>query len=160
MFEFIDFQFTGGRDASGAGYEKTFWYPSHYRGTWIEAKTMCKHFKMELISLDSEAEANYFLNLFSQTPGLFDKWTHIGAVTSLSKSKSEWYWAENAKKANFTLKFLSGQPDNYGGEEQCLAITLSNGVYGFNDLKCYQANINRFLCQTKAFDIPVPGKHP
>jgi hypothetical protein len=140
--------FTEGIDRDGARYEKIFWYPTHYRGTWTEAKAICDSFDKGFISLDSLDEAHHFLILFEHFNNLFDTYTHIGAAATVAKSLTDWYWVEGGEKLNFTLKFYPGTPDNYGGNELCMSLINTNGVYTFNDLKCYENYIYRFVCQT------------
>lgn len=146
---------TEGVDSGGSHYEKTFWYPYAFRGTWAEAKQICDSFDMGLISLESDAEANHFLAIYERYGPLFDTWTHIGAVATLTKTLTDWFWIENASKLNFTLRFLPGMPDNYGGNEVCLSLTNSAGSYYFNDLKCYENYMQRFICQTVTY-VPDP----
>ena len=110
---------------------------------------------MGLATLDSKEEGQYFFVLFEHYASLFDIWTHIGGVAAIPKTLTEWYWTENGTKLNFTLKFLPGAPDNVGGNEVCLTLTISAGSYFFNDLKCYENYIMKFVCQTVNY-VPAP----
>jgi hypothetical protein len=110
---------------------------------------------MGFLSLDSKEEAYHFLVIYERNAALFDQYTHIGAVASFAKTLTDWYWVENAEKANFTINFLPGQPDNYGGNELCLVLMTSGGSYYFNDLKCYENYIFKFVCQTVNY-LPSP----
>jgi hypothetical protein len=134
--------------ADNIPYEKTFWYPSHYKATWIESMTICKSFGMDFLTLSSLDESKHFLHLYEEHIPLFDLYTHIGAAATVARSTTDWYWVENREKVNFTMKFVSGTPDNYGGNEMCLTVTNVGGSYSFNDLKCYENYIYRFLCET------------
>lgn len=102
------------------------------------------------MSLDSQAEADYFFPLFVQKSALFDELTHIGAVTTIAKSKTDWYWVETGKKAKIELKWGSGQPDNYGTQE-CLAIFKSAGSYEIHDINCFEAYSRRFICSSTEY---------
>ena len=133
-------------------YEKTFWYPTHYRGTWAESVAICKSFNMQLITLDSDAEARHFLSLFIDNSPLFDQFTHLGAVGSIPRTLTEWFWVENTQKVNFTLVFGSGLPDNYGGNEVCLSLGYVSNTFYFNDLKCYESYSSKFVCQTISYE--------
>jgi hypothetical protein len=88
---------------------------------------------------------------------MFDYYTHVGAAATVAKSLTDWYWVEGGAKLNFTLKFQPGMPDNYGGNELCLSLIRTNGVYTFNDIKCYEHYSHRFVCQTVK---PLSGTPP
>lgn len=107
---------------------------------------------MNLITLDSAPEADYFLTLFSQNAALFDLYTHIGAVATVARTLTDWYWLESNQKVNFPLKFQFLQPDDAGGVERCLSLGITSGVYYFNDLKCYELFTYKFVCQAITYD--------
>lgn len=131
---------------------KTFWISTHFQAYWDQAKTICSSYGMEFLSLESLQEADGLLSLCHKKNALFDQWTHIGGVTTVPKSKTEWYWVETGKKVNFTLKFGSGQPDNAGGKEWCLSLGKqpSNSFF-FNDINCYGMHQFKFICQVREF---------
>lgn len=122
--------------------------------------TICKSFKLEFLSLDSEAEARHFFTVFLDNSQLFDIATHIGAVTPIMKSLTDWYWVENTEKVNFTLSFGAGQPDNYGGNEACLVLGFTGGSYFFNDLKCYENHMYKFVCQSITYETTTTTLPP
>lgn len=138
---------TAGKTTQNAPYTKKFMYPTHYVGSWTDAFNICNSFKMNLLSLDSQAEATQFLSIFVANFKLFDKWTHIGAVTTVKKSPTEWYWVNTRQKVNFPLKFTAGNPDNYLDSERCLVLTIDNENYGFNDNQCHDQAVMKFICQ-------------
>lgn len=107
---------------------------------------------MQLVSLDSDAEALHFLSLFVDNSPLFDQFTHLGGVASIPKTSTEWFWVENTKKVNFTLVFGNGLPDNYGGNEVCLTLGYTSNTFYFNDLKCYESYIFKFVCQSILYE--------
>jgi hypothetical protein len=146
---------TDGVTADDVPYEKTFWYPSHFKATWVEAKTICNSFGMDFLTLSSLDESKHFLKLYEEYVNLFDLYTHIGAAATVAKSTTDWYWVENREKVNFTMRFLPGTPDNAGGNEMCLTLTHVGGYNYFNDLKCYETYILRFICETVKFFSPT-----
>ena len=56
----------------------------------------------------------------------------------------------HSKKPVPSLKWLSGQPDDYRGKEDCM--TFRSDPYGLNDLECYYKSV-RFICE-----IPLHAK--
>jgi hypothetical protein len=117
-----------------------------------------------LATLDSQAESDYLVPLFFQKGNLFDTWTHIGGVAAVLKSAADWYWVGTGEKVDFPLKFGSGQPDNLGGDEACLALGILAGSPFINDYKCYENAVQKFICQSKIYDtqttVGVPTTTP
>lgn len=150
----------GGVDLVKGQFTKKYWYPTHFRGTWVEAQQICNSYDLELVTIDSVDESNVFLSLYTQNAALFDTWTHIGAVATIPRSATDWYWVGSTEKVNFPLKFGVGLPDNYGGNEACLTLGLFLGSYYFNDLKCYEHYIMKFVCQSKLFDTQTTPATP
>lgn len=101
------------------------------------------------MSLDSLQETNHLLKICDQNIHLFDIWTHIGGLTTVGASKTDWYWVESGKKANFQFNFAPDQPDNAGGNEMCLSLGKQPGNFFFNDISCYGVHQYKFICQTK-----------
>jgi hypothetical protein len=130
-------------------YEKTYWLSTHFEAHWIEAKMICSNFGLEFVSIDSINESNHLLGLCDQNISLFDIWTHIGGITTVAGSKTEWYWVESGKKVNFNLKFDKGQPDNKNGIENCLSIGKAPGNFYYNDIPCSGGAAFKFICQSK-----------
>ena len=76
---------------------------------------------MEILSLDSESEANLFLELLKQKSDLLDTWTHIGGMTLKGGSRTEWYWDNLGTRIHYPIKWVIGEPSNDLNEEFCLA---------------------------------------
>lgn len=106
---------------------------------------------MEFLSLESLKESDNLLQFCAKNPALFDQWTHIGGLTTVPKSQTEWYWVETGKKVDFGLKFGAGQPDNAGGNEFCLSLGKLPGNFIFNDINCFGMHQFKFICQTREF---------
>lgn len=103
---------------------------------------------MQIVTLDNQAEADAFLTTFVQKAALFDSFTHIGAISRISKSTTEWYWAENSKKVSFNMKWANGKPNNNG---DCLGLQKTGKNYEFVDNKCSDGTLTRFICQSVVF---------
>lgn len=110
---------------------------------------------MEFVSLETLKEADYLLVLCDINIQLFDKWTHIGGISTVPFSKVDWYWINSGNKVNYSLKFATGEPNNGNGgsSEMCLSINKGPGSanFAFNDITCYNMHQYAFICQTKSF---------
>lgn len=131
-------------------YGKNYWISSNFQASWDQAKTLCKSYGLEFLSVDSWEESNHLLWLSCQKKDLFDKWTHIGGITSHPRSKTEWYWIESGEKLNFGLKWGAGQPDLFIPSELCLSLGKEHDNFFYNDIACYGYPA-KFICQSKTF---------
>jgi hypothetical protein len=139
---------SGGTNETGHTYDKYFWFPTHFKATWVQANFICKSYGLKMISLDSFDEMRAFMKEFLSKIKLFNEAVYMGAILAEPRSKTEWYWVATGKKLNFDLPWYPGEPNNYGGSEQCLLLhTLSL----FLDLKCYEERYFNFLCQSVEF---------
>lgn len=50
-------------------------------------------------------------------------------------------------RVNRILRWKSGQPDNAGGAEHCLAVDISGTAYAFTDESCTATK--RYVCMVK-----------
>ena len=104
---------------------------------------------MKFVSLDSQAEADYFIPRFVQNLALIDLAAHVGGIATIARSATEWYWVETSQKVSFPIPWLAGQPDNYGNNEMCMTITkLSASSAAFADVPCSETILRNFICQT------------
>lgn len=102
---------------------------------------------MELLTLDTLDEFQKFKTLCGANKQLFDRYFHIGGLTTIAKSKTEWYWVNSGNKVNYEMSWLSKEPNNYNNREMCL--TFAKDPTGFNDIACYNASELNFVCQSK-----------
>ena len=107
---------------------------------------------MDVLSLDSESEANYFLNLLNKKASWFDQYTHVGGMTLKGGSRSEWYWVNSGARINYPIKWGKGEPDNDSGE-YCLSIVKSGNNFYFNDIMCEKGSNLKFICQREVLSF-------
>lgn len=110
---------------------------------WYQGKIICKSFGLELVSLETLTEAEYFYNLCHNNDVTVG-WIFIDGMTLTPKSSTDWYWTNSGKKISYPIPWFPGQPDNYNEDEQCLTISHTNFL--FNDQVC-QNYPSLFVCQ-------------
>ena len=107
---------------------------------------------MKFVSIDSQAEADYFIPRFVQNLALIEVSAHVGAIATIARSSTEWYWVETSQKVSFPIPWLPGQPDNYGNNEMCMTITKASvSSIFFNDIPCSEIILRNFICQTVSY---------
>ena len=119
--------------------------------TWIEAKTICKTFNMELASFKTLEEANTVMDMVRRDSKLAEidfLWMFLDGIALSPKSKTDWYWTETGEKIGFTIPWPPTQPDTADGNEFYLSFGrfTKEGTLAFNDLPGKKF-MNSFLCQ-------------
>ena len=115
---------------------------------WAEAFMFCRSFGMELASLPTEELSNKFRQLCFENAPYFDKYTHIGG-TYIGAGLNRWYWLSTGKPVNYHLPMPAGEPNNYGGHQNCLAVDKQNGPFLFNDIHDFGEHAEKFVCESK-----------
>lgn len=72
----------------------------------------------------------------------------IDGIAATPGATTGWYWTKTKRSIDYAIPWFAAQPDNGGGNEQCLSILKRNGAAGFNDQAC-SATYYSFMCQTK-----------
>lgn len=105
-----------------------------------------------MLTLDTQPEADNFYNLANSNLHLFDVFVHIGAMSKTFRTTSDWYWNNSGKKVDIALQFHPGEPNNAGGQERCLSLDKRKGHILYNDIACFGAWKQNFICQKKTAD--------
>lgn len=112
---------------------------------------------MEIATFSNLKEANFVLDLINKHSYLTDLYYHVGGITTVAKSKKDWFWVTTGEHIDYELPFSPGQPDNSLGVEFCLNIhrTQGNEPNYFNDCPCAASFTEvkfpaySFMCQQK-----------
>ncbi|KAL7013239.1 hypothetical protein ACKWTF_015287 [Chironomus riparius] len=137
-------------------YRKSYFYPRYMENSWGESKAICKAFGLELVTLETLAEARNFLALAessSETKKLRAPfWIFIDGIELTPKSTTDWYWTKNGQKISFLIPWGPVQPDNWQGNERCFSIGKRDAGdrFGYNDHACSNVNLP-FICQRIEF---------
>lgn len=113
------------------------------------AAVACKENGMELVQLLDKAQSTEFLGFCTANINLF-KYAYVGGTSIEKPDKRVWYWFDTGDKISYSMKWNAGEPNNL--DERCLEVSgWATGIFGFNDVVCYDAgNQHPFLCQKVA----------
>lgn len=62
----------------GNKFIKVFHLSMDFEANWMDARSFCKTFDMDLATFESSYEFSHFLKKAMSHKSLFDRWTHIG----------------------------------------------------------------------------------
>jgi hypothetical protein len=125
------------------GNHKTY-YLSDLALTWIEGFFTCRSFGTELWYFESREEWDSMNQIVRDHESLFG--INGISVGAMKIGKDEWYWSHSGKsvKPN-TFEWNEGEPNNFGGIEQCSEFIFRDNRIIMNDIRC-RNNVNKFVC--------------
>ena len=130
-------------------HEKFYLLSRNMKASWTNSRPICKSYDMDVLFLETEAEADYFLNQCRLNHFHFEDCTLIGGMTLVPKAVEHWYWVTNGEQIDYQIKFAVGEPNHYDNKEFCLGLTKYSATqfFLFNDIFCNNYNeIFKFLC--------------
>jgi len=105
--------------------------------TWDQAQANCKANGYNLVSINSSAEESWLYTMQTQKGGGF-WWTGYND----KGYEGVWVW-DDASPPGYT-NWGPGQPDNYNGNQNCMADNWDNNNQ-WNDAPCYYPL--KFICE-------------
>ena len=115
--------------------------------SWTNSRPACKSYDMDILSVETEAEADHFLNLCTKSSKSFEELTYVGATTLAAGTTDQWYWVNSETHIEYPLKFALGQPDNNNTNENCLGIGMTEeSTFAFFDVDCNGIAEFKFAC--------------
>lgn len=136
------------------GYAKQYFVPKYVTATWSESRGICQQYGLDIASFEVQDESNRILDLLQShksaqsQPEAF--W--VGGVATIPKSRNGWFWSSSGKSINYMLKWSPNEPNNAGGNENCLAIWNPNGQWEYNDANCDSSGpAVLFICQIRGY---------
>lgn len=129
------------------GKTKLYFVPRVIKTQWIHARSVCRAYGLEFVSLGNAEEAAAFLKYAEENHELLDHYVLLGGYTAVAKSTEDYYWVNSGKHLNYPIRFPPGEPNFLGEKEFCLSL-MKNGTnqFNFNDLDCFD-NAYKFICQ-------------
>ena len=104
--------------------------------------------------IDSKAEEIHFVGLInSDSKVVKNGWAHLGGI----KVGDGWAWREDFTQIYIGMKWYPGDPNNYGGRENCLGIGKQTDI-GYVDISCSETEAS-FFCQKTDQSSDRTGKN-
>lgn len=106
---------------------------------------------MDVLSLDSEDEADHFLRLCQKKSEFFEICTYVGGITNTSFGSDGWFWWNSGERINFQIDWAENEPNFGSNHEYCLSIVQMDDTKAmkFNDMPCSGPYDRKFICQHK-----------
>lgn len=121
--------------------------------SWNIARAICKDSGSDLVRIDSKAEEDHFFSLINKDSKVAENgWAHVGGI----KVGDGWAWREDFTQIYPGMKWYPGDPNNYGGRENCLGIGKQTDV-GYVDISCSETEAS-FFCQKTDSSSERTGK--
>lgn len=128
-------------------HRKIYYVPRAFRADFVSIRSVCQSYGMEFLSLDTEEEAHFFMDMCQQNYNELGTQMFVGAMTTVGKSLTNWYWVSSGNKVMYSLPFNVNEPNFNHNNEWCLATAKNSlGGIAFNDLPCSGYH-ERFFCQ-------------
>ncbi len=108
--------------------------------TWNNASDSCKCLGAQLVKIESAAENNFLKRTFLTSSGL-SFW--IGLNDQIDEGK--WKWTDGTPLEIYN-NWSNGNPNNYGGNQNCGHITMGNISVGGYTLKNFDGKWNDLNC--------------
>lgn len=112
----------------------------------MAAQSFCKSYGMDLLALESEHEADYFLKSCEKSWASFEELSHIGGVSNSNDGRENWFWITSHKKVNFDLKLKEKKAD-MKSEQNCLQLVKQKIGFSYGRTNCFGSELKKFVCQ-------------
>jgi hypothetical protein len=138
---------TDSTDVNGERFLKVFYLSMDFEGNWMDSRTFCKSYDMDLAQFETSYEFSNFVKFAMKSSFYFDRWTHIGGISRFKENHREWFWVGKNSPISYPLQFATGQPNNYLGRQNCLGISKEEKTFEFQDIDCHGRFEEKFICQ-------------
>ncbi|CAO1360554.1 unnamed protein product [Diamesa serratosioi] len=120
------------------------WYVSESKATWNSSLDICDKNGKYLVNFINAKEANALLTAYENYDPHYDAW--IG----YSDEGHEGRWTDIVEDdLMFPIEFHDNEPNNAGGNENCLLISNQNKELKYSDGNCYKKM--NFVCETYSY---------
>lgn len=126
--------------------EKFYFLSVTFRANWMAAQSFCKSYGMDLLALESEHEADYFLASCEKSFESFEELSHIGGVSNAIDERENWFWITSHKKVNFDLKLKDNKTEKKS-EQNCLQLVKQKTGFSYGRTNCFGNELKKFVCQ-------------
>lgn len=109
----------------------------------MSAQSFCKSKGMDLVALESEHEADYFMKSCEKASLSFEELTHIGGVSD--EGLDNWYWISSNGKVTINLKLQKDKQNKT--ERNCMQLVKSSKGFSYGRTNCFSSELKKFICQ-------------
>uniref|UniRef100_H2YKL9 C-type lectin domain-containing protein n=1 Tax=Ciona savignyi TaxID=51511 RepID=H2YKL9_CIOSA len=121
--------------------------------TWVQARDACRQQNADLLSITSPKEQAWVAGRINIVTTVM--WLGMSDITI----EGNWGWSDSSPL--IYLKWRAGQPNSYGGNEDCGAIITRNGLWGDTPCSRHLSFICKKKDETKAINqettTSIPG---
>jgi len=129
---------------------KEYFTSNYLTMTWEDAQQFCRNKSMQLLTLSTQNESEYFTKLAAENYDLFvfdsADYYFIGGRQKVPGNVSTFYWTETDKPIDYKLNWAPGEPNNHGRNQQCLALKAEVFRFVFDDNTC-DVGKRKLLCE-------------
>ena len=111
----------------------------------MSAQSFCKSYGMDLVALESEHEAEYFLKACELASHSFEELSHIGGVSNTIDGRDNWYWITSNGKVTLNLRLK--QESDKKNEKNCLQLVKNKHGFSYARTNCFSNELQKFVCQ-------------
>lgn len=123
--------------------EKLYFISKNFHMNWINSKSFCSSFGMDLVAIESSHEEQYFLKSCERDSKSFEELTSIGATSELTHEKEKWFLTTTGSEINYNLNLMEDE-NNKG---RCLALVKTNEKFSYQRIECNGSDKHQFICQ-------------
>jgi len=124
--------------------KKSYYASFNVRATPIEALKICESLDMRLASPQSQSEYDNMVNLLKK---FASNWKNV-MIDGYRSEENGIDWVTFNNKIKYTIDWNSNEPNNYGNNENCLAMVNVGGQAKMNDISCSGSDFrHQFICE-------------
>ncbi|KAH3815001.1 perlucin-like [Dreissena polymorpha] len=127
---------------------------SALEASWIEAKSFCRLLGSELLVIETATEEAIVEGLLTKLHGSHIDEDYWASGADIAR-ENDWRWM-TSDGVSFRMNYThwgAGQPDNGGGNSNCLVIHFHGVRTIWNDTLCSQ--LHSFICEARAQEQEV-----
>lgn len=130
----------------GARY-KYYYVPLSYTAAAADQKSICKSYDMDVLALETAAEADNFYKVMKANANLFDSMTLTSGLKLVYPNNTyTWFWTKSGNQIVIPINLRTAKSAEDDEPKNCLAI----GKYSGNEFKLAEVGCNtrryKFIC--------------
>ncbi|EAT41960.1 AAEL006456-PA [Aedes aegypti] len=112
---------------------------------WTEALEQCESHGMQLAVIDSAEKQETIAQMICSSTVFNERWMDVWIGANDIAEEGQFTWQATGENVTYT-NWKPGQPNNYGGKEDCVHIQYTANVdFQWNDDQCSKKKY--FICE-------------